>query len=248
MKLLHTFSIDQEIEEEKEVTRKKRGSKEEVTTTKLVKSNVPVNIQVRKPNRRQLEDAELEYSVEMSRCIKKGILTKAMLSNKYSDTGGLFSEEDATLYADLYKQLLELQSEYTQLDVATKKNQKQKDRFEEIKTELAGLRREIVGMEGRFQSLFDHTAESKAQNKLLLWYTLNLTFIEEEEDKFVPYFEGDTFEEKQEDFYDKEEEGSDFYHQLGGKVSTVFAFWFYNQASSEEEFKELLEKVDKGEV
>ena len=50
---------------------------------------MPVPIKIKRPSRRELEEAELEYSVEMSRCVKKGILTKAMLYKKYSDTGGV---------------------------------------------------------------------------------------------------------------------------------------------------------------
>jgi hypothetical protein len=35
---------------------------------------------------------------------------------------------------------------------------------------------------------------------------------------------------------------------LINKVSTVLAFWFFNQASSPEEFDELIKKVEKGEL
>ena len=73
---------------EKTHTRKNKKTGEETTVTKKVKEKVPVQIKLKRPSRRELEDAELEYSVEMSRCVKKGILTKAMLHKKYSDTGG----------------------------------------------------------------------------------------------------------------------------------------------------------------
>ena len=49
-----------------------------------------------------------------------------MLAKKYSDTGGLFSEDDANKYQDLYKEALELQNEYVRLDSATKKKKKTK--------------------------------------------------------------------------------------------------------------------------
>ena len=64
---------------------KKTG--EEITVTKKVKEKEPLAVKIKKPSRRELEDAELEFRVEMSKCIKKGILTKAMLAKKYSDTG-----------------------------------------------------------------------------------------------------------------------------------------------------------------
>ena len=90
--------------------------------TKTVKEKVPIQIRIKRPSRRQLEEAELEYSVEMSRCVKKGILTKAMLYKKYSDTGGVWAEEDAQDYGKLYKEIFDTQNEYIRLESVTKKN------------------------------------------------------------------------------------------------------------------------------
>ena len=99
------------------------------------------------------------------------------------------------------------------------------------------------------QSLFDHTADNKAQNRLLLWYTLMLTYVQGEGDEApIPYFKGEEFEEKIEDYYLKEDESSDFYGEVIKKITTVLAFWFFNQASSPEEFNELIEKMEKGEL
>lgn len=248
-KIIYQFSIDKEVETVKKTERKKRGSDEKVITEKKVKEKVPVQVQVRRPNRRQLEEAEMEYSVEMSRCIKKGILTKAMLAKKYSDTGGAFSEDAATRYGELCGEIIDLQNEFTRLEVADKKSDKQKERLEEVKERIGQVRRDLVEIESGFQALFEHTADAKAQSKLLLWYTLFLTHVlDEEADEFVPYFKGDTFEEKQEDFYAKEESADEFYYKLASKVSTVLAFWFFNQASTPEDFSDLMEKVDKGEL
>lgn len=248
-KLIYEFSIDKEVETIKKTERKKRGSDETVITEKKVKEKIPVKIQLCRPSRRQLEDAELEYSVEMSKCIKKGILTKAMLAKKYSDTGGLFSEEDSKRYGELYSSLLKLQTDFQRLEIVEEKSDKQKKRLDEIREELAYTQREIVEMESAFHTLFEHTADNKAQAKLLLWYSLFLTKIYDEDlEEFVPYFKGDTFEEKTQDFYAKEEEGDEFYHKVANKISTVLAVWFFNKASSEEEFQGLLDKIEQGEM
>lgn len=246
-KILYKFTIDNEVEKTVESTRKNKKTGEETITKKKVKKNEPVEVQIRRPSRRQLEEAELEYSVEMSKCIKKGILTKAMLGKKYSDTGGLFSEDDSSQYGDLYKDALDLQNEYLRLDTVKKRTATQNNRFEKVKGLVAANRKKIVDFESNFQSLFDHTADVKAQNKVLLWYCLNLTFIYDDElDKFVPYFVGETFEDKTSYYYDLEEEESDFYNQLIKKASTTLAFWFFNQASSQEEFENLMSEMEKG--
>jgi len=248
-KELYSFTIDEEKEVEKTHTRKNKKTGEETTVTKKVTEKVPIEVKIKRPSRRELEDAELEYSVEMSRCVKRGILTKAMLYKKYSDTGGVWSEEDAREYGKLYKEIFEIQNEYARLEVVEKKTDKQKDRLEELKTTLAETRRQIVESESAMQSLFDHTADTKAQNRLLLWYTLMLTHVQEEEDESPKaYFKGEEFEQKMEDYYSKEDESSDFYHELVKKVTTILAFWFFNQASAPEEFNKLIEDLEKGDL
>ena len=185
----------------------------------------------------------------MSRCVKKGILTKAMLYKKYSDTGGVFSEDDAKDYGVLYKEVLDLQNEYVRLDMIDKKTDDQKEKLEKIKKTLAESRRKIIETETSMQSLFDHTADTKAQNRLLLWYTLMLTNIQREKDEQPEnYFKGKNFEDKLEDYYSKEDEASALYSEIIKKVTTVLAFWFFNQASTPEEFNKLIEDVEKGEV
>ena len=118
-----------------------------------------------------------------------------------------------------------------------------------MKTDLAEIRRKLVDAETSMESLFNHTADNKAQNRLLLWYTLMLTNIKADADgEFSPYFKGDDFDEKIEDYYKKEDEASAFYSDVVKKVTTVLAFWFFNQASSPDEFNKLIEDVEKGEV
>jgi len=247
-KTLYQFTLDKETEKTVESTRKNKKTGEETITKRKKKIKEPIQVQIKRPSRRELEEAELVYSIEMSKCIKSGILTKAMLGKKYSDTGGVFSKEDSENYAELYKSALDLQNEYVRLDTAKKKTEAQESRFEKVKGEIAVNRTAIIDFESNFQSLFDHTADSRAQNKILLWYCLQLTYVyDEEKDKFVEYFEGADFEEKTKSYYDLEEADDNFYWDLIKKVTTVVAFWYFNQASTQDEFEELIEKVDSGE-
>jgi len=241
--------LDEEKEVEKTHTRKNKKTGDETTVTKKIKEKVPIQVKLKRPSRRELEDAELEYSVEMSRCVKRGILTKAMLYKKYSDTGGVWSEDDAKDYGKLYREIFDIQNEYARLETVEKKTEKQEEKLDGLKDRLAETKRQIVEAESAMQSLFDHTADTKAQNRLLLWYTLILTHIQGEEDEDPsPYFKGDSFEEKIEDYYLQEDEPSDFYLALVQKVTTILAFWFFNQASTPEEFNKLIEDVEKGDL
>ena len=248
-KELYSFTLDEEKEIEKTHTRKNKKTGEETTVTKKVKEKVPVQVKIKRPSRRELEEAELEYSVEMSRCVKKGILTKAMLYKKYSDTGGVWTEDDAKDYSKLLKEILEIQNKYARLELVDKKTDEQKQELEKLKEKLAESKKAVIDAESSMQSLFDHTADIKAQNRLLLWYSLMLTYVQaEKDDDPVPYFEGQSFEDKIESYYLKEEDPSDFYNSLVKKVTTVLAFWFFNQASTPEEFNQLIEGVEKGDL
>ena len=40
----------------------------------------------------------------------------------------------------------------------------------------------------------------------------------------------------------------DFYSEVVKKITTVLAFWFFNQASTPEEFNALIEQMEKGEL
>lgn len=249
LKLLYQFTVDEEKEVEKETSKKNSKTGEITITKKKVKEKVPIEVKIKKPSRRELEDAELQYTIEMSKCIKQGILTKAMLAKKYGDTGGAFTEEGQKEYGQLYKQILEFQNEYIKLDSATDLDAKQKKRFEFVKEEIVKVKRELVQVESNLQGLFEHTADIRAQNKLLLWYTLHLTHIQNQEDEEpIHYFKGVDYEEKLEDYYDKEEENTELYQKIIKQVSTTLAFWFYNQASTQKEFEDIMEKVEKGEL
>lgn len=248
-KELYSFKVDKEIEKEQTVVKKDKKTGEEIKVTKKVKDKEPLSILLKRPSRRELEEAELEFSVEMSKCVRKGILTKAMLAKKYSDTGGVMSEEDATSLVDLYKKVFDLQNEFSRLEIIQNKSDKQAAKVEEIIKDLAEVRRQIVEFESNYQSLFDHTADVKAQNRLILWYVIMLTYTQSESDEEPqPYFGHGDFDKRLEEYYKKEESEDDLYFLITKKAATVLAFWFFNQASDKKSFDDIMSKLEKNEL
>jgi len=248
-KELYNFTIFEDKEIIVEETTVDEATGQETTVKKKTIEKSPIKIILKKPTRRQIEEADLEYSVEMSRCIKRGILTKAMLAKKYSDTGGLMSETESSKLVDLYKEIYDNQSENIKLEAISNKTDEIKERLSDVVARSTQVRKEIVDIESSYRALFDHTADSKAQNRIILWYIINLTYIKKDSDESPkPYFKGKDFEDKLQSFYEKEEESSEQYLQLSRKLSTLIAFWFFNQASSIEEFEELDRKIESGEL
>ena len=254
-KLREIYSFTVERKEKTKVTELEEregedGKKENVEVTKEVDSEIPYRIILKQPNRREMEEAELEYSIEMSRCIKQGILTKAMLSKKYSDAGGLMAEEDAKALSRLYMKFAELSTELTRLTTKPTKTTKEKERIRVQSGKLGETRRDIVDMETNYASLFNHTADSRAANKAVTWYLLNLSYMRrDEEDETLPIFKGESFEDKIDEYYRLEEQGSELYHLISSRIATYMSYWYYSAgAVTDADFEKLQEDIDNGEI
>jgi hypothetical protein len=241
-KILYSFTVIRKVEKaEKETSVDESGAE----ITKTVKKTVdePVKIVIKRPTRRQEDDAELEYAVQFSNFLKKGLVTKAMLANKYSDNGGLMSETDAKEYAKLLKELSEVRDEYVKLSAFAENNKKKSKKTDELSARVIELTQTILKIENRYQNLFELTAETKAESQRLLWYALNLSFVEEG-DKLVPLYNGADTEEKRESYYSKEENPDEIYAQARGKLPLVYAVWLYNRGASPEELEATIKSIE----
>ena len=220
---------------EKQIVKEKRIQKENKEHTFVIKQ----------PTRRQMEEADMEFSIQMSKCVKEGILTKAMLLNKYSDTGGLMSEAEAKDLAKLYGRLGELQTEFTSWKMTDKKKFTEKQ--QKVVEDMAALRREIAQTETNFAALLNHTADHKAQTRVVTWYLLSLSHIERD-GEIVPYFEGDDFTAKEEFMFKLEEEEDDLFAAVYQKLTAFISFWYFSVSAEKEDFESLEEDIEKGEI
>lgn len=251
-KTIYKFTVkkEEEVEEEttSEVENKETKEKEKVTKTKTVKKEIPYEIRIAQPSRRQVEDADMEFSIEMSKCIKKGILTKAMLAKKYSDSGGLLSEEDSSELIRSYRELAELQNDLGRLMSKKKKTEQEIKKEGELTESFTSIRKRIVDLETTYQSVFNHTADTKAQNKTILWYMLNLSYVTGPDEKELPLFSGETTEEKEESYYLLDENEDQIFDLAREKLMTFISFWYFSQNASDEDFQSLEKDIDTGEV
>ena len=253
MKEIYSFSIDVERDVTETVTKKRKnkesGKMEEVSVEETSKKPVPMRVIVKEPNRKDLEEADIEYSIEMSKCIKRGILTKAMLAKKYSDTGGLLTEEDAKVLTRRYSELGDLQNKYTRLNSKPKKEKSDEKKISDLLGEMASKRRDIVDMETSYSSLFNHTADSKAQSKVILWYLVNLSYYQENEsDDILPFFNAEESIDKIDQYYDIDENGHEVFDLVKDKLSAILSFWYFSANATKEDFDSLNEDIDSGNV
>jgi hypothetical protein len=251
LKEVYSFTVERTEKvkiSETEEREKEDGTKENVEVTKEVEQPVPYRIIIKQPNRREMEEAELEFSIEMSRCIKQGILTKAMLAKKYSDSGGLMAEEDAKELSRAYMKFSEQTNDLTRLTSKSVKSEKDEQKIKALGGRLAETRKRIVDMETNYAALFTHTADSRAANKAVTWYLLNLSYMRKDNDDEVQaIFKGESFEDKIDEYYRLEEEGSDMYHVASSKLATYVSYWYYSAgAVTDSDFEKLQEDIDQG--
>ena len=157
-KWLYRFEINREVD--KKVTEKKKDEEgQEIEVTKTVKETKPIKFFIKKPNRRLYDEAELFYGVKMSEGIKAGLLTRNLLSKRYEDDGGAFSEAEKERYSTIYMEIYAKEAEYQRLQVnLDNKPQELKDRIgQDILLEISELRRELIEIENSQANIFDQT-------------------------------------------------------------------------------------------
>jgi hypothetical protein len=246
MKKLFTFTLDRDIKETvKEESKNDTG--ETVTTEKEVVRPTKQKVFLKKPTRSLFDEAELFYGVKLSEGIKAGLLTRALLAKRFSNDGGVLSEDDKDRYSDLYIKLYEQQIDIERMSAtpAKKRNTDEESKLNDALETSADLRQQLTDFEMAQSSLFEQTAENRARNKTILWWTLQLSHVINEDDTEEAVFAGQSFDDRLSS-YDALEESEDEYHdELLRKLVYYVSFWYVGRVTSQEEFEQLLK--DSGE-
>lgn len=242
MKELFSYTIKVNKEIEKTETKEENG--QTITVTQKIKEDVPVKIIIKQPSRKNLEDAELQFSIEMSNCIKKGILTKGMLTKKYTDTGGVLSEDDAKELVTLYNKITQLENDVLRLN---SKNELDREAEAKVISEITALRMRMVQVESSYRSLFDNTADNIAQNNVIRWFCLHMAHSQFIPDGNIePMFKGSTTEQKLESLHQMDEDENEIYKKAYRKLATFMSFWFFSKNAKHEDFKKLDDDIETG--
>jgi hypothetical protein len=220
---------------------KKEVTDEQADGTKIIKTveeNEPVKIIFKNPSRQEREEADLVYAVEYGRCVRAGVLTSPLIEKLYDEKekSGILSDDFAAKYLHLYERFFEIQNEFTRLDLKEEKTKEDENRLTEVAAEFAKIRNELQNLESSRNSLFQNTAETKAQNKTILWLTLFLTYMQEPEKNTIPFFEGKTFEEKLNTYDKLVEQNDEFVYKVIDKIAFFISLWYLRKASTKDDF------------
>ena len=197
MKELYSFDVKRTIE--KEVPHVKKTKSGPVETTKKVKNTVKNRIVFRKPSILDLEDAEFFYGQKYNEYINAGFLTKAMLSKKLGDMGGLTSKTSQEAMNQIIIDNMESSRTIEFFAGAKDLSEEQEEQLEEAKKLFTHTKVQLHEYETSLRSQFSQTADSKAEIKVIEWLVLNFSYFEDTiDDKkdLFEIFEGDEFEQK----------------------------------------------------
>ncbi len=240
IKSVYEFSINKETEIDV-----KNETPDGVLITKE-KVKIPVKIIFKKPSRAESEEADSVYMIEFSRLVRAGVLTKALLAKMYDEKSGVLSESFQDKYVQLYEKFFKTQSDYTEISLKSEKSEDDNNRMAELATQFANIQRELRALENSRENIFQNTADSKGENKTILWLVLFLTYIQYQDDKSPkPFFEGSNFDEKLSS-YDKilEEDNNDFLLKVIDRISVLITLWYKGQIVSTLDFKNVEKNLD----
>lgn len=239
MKKLFEFKIKKkELVEESETTENEDGQK--VTTTKDVKKEVEKLKFLRKPTRKLFDDAELFYGVELSKGIKAGLLTRALLQKRFSNDGGVLGEKEREEWGNLYSEIFDKQVELQRLTIIENRTPEQEEEFEGAKEFLKDSRTRVQEFEMQQSSLYDQTAENRARNRTILWWVLHLAHSVEDEGVEAPFFGAGSYEDKINEYDRMEEEEDEFATECINKFFYYVSFWYVSKTSDPKQFKDLI--------
>jgi hypothetical protein len=238
IKLVHEWTVTLSKEVDKTTSELVNG--QTVQVTRKVKEDSPVKFGLKQPTRRELKSAELFYGKEFNRFFAMGFMPRSILVNRHLDmSGGVLSEKERGHISELLKKSSDLEGDLARLTTTNP----DEDLKKQVEAKLATIRTEIVNLQVANESVFSQTADARAQSQLNTWFALFLTLIDRN-GKWVPYFEGDTFEQKEEYMWDLEEKVDELYGKAVPGISKHVNI-FISGGDTPDKFKQALEWLDK---
>ncbi len=244
-KTLHSFTITLDRTVTETAVREENGQKITVET-KVVKPVEHV-VLLKEPSRREKNELALFKDVTYGDAISKGLVTKLkmqQLLGRNDPTNPLSEAEDKNLTA-LNRRLTDLSNSYMQLNGKEVTPSKEvEDRKAEILLEWGVLQQKALDLNGAYQSVYAHTAESYTQTKMLMWLTLYLTYIKEAgatEPRAL--FPGADYAAKENVMADLEDTSDPLFAKVtaDGKLSTYWMLFLFGRAGSPEDYKAIEE-------
>lgn len=197
MKEIYSFVVDKKTE--KKIPKIKKIDGESVETYESVIETKPVRVVLAKPTSSTMEEAEFFYGQKFNFFINHGFLTRAMLSKKMGDLGGSASKTDVEFLQKHILDNIEASRTIEFYEGAKNLDEEQQKELDKAKEIWAESSHYIQSYEANSRNQYDQTADAKAEQKILEWLILHLSYFEETLDdkkELFPLFVGSNYDEK----------------------------------------------------
>ena len=204
---LYTFDIKRQ---------KKSGKSKKTVKNKIV---------VVRPSLAEVENGEFFYGQKFNEYINAGFLTKAMLSKKMGDLGGLASKEDADRLQTLMMENIEAARVIQFYGEGKNLDDEQQKKLKDAQEEFITTQKQIHEYQAALRDQFSQTADAKAEQKLIEWFVFNFSFYEDkigDKKELFPIFQGETFDDKREFYLSISDEGIDIKNEDLKKAKEIF--------------------------
>lgn len=189
-----------------------------------------------KPSRKQKENGDLYYASKLSEFISAGILPKILWDKLFKNNGGTASDPDKEEYSNLWEKLVSLSAKVNTLE--TEKRADSDAELTKLKEELSSIKSQIQDLELFQVNAFENTAEAKARNKSIAWWTIELSVEKDSSGKWQKILNRGSLDENL-DLYDEISESDEFLYLCLSRLNYLVTLWYLGSASSEEDFKRL---------
>ena len=255
-KWLYSFPLKRKTQVEVEEKREEDGQEVIIKKKKDVVENV--HVYLKRPTRKMYDECNLFYSVEISKGVKQGMLTRAMIAKRYKNDGGGLSKEEQEDFGRKYNELMLKEREFQVVQLNLQEDdtmtlEERQEKLSKIVEETEELKAQLEKYEVVAESLYEHTAEARAARRTNMWWLFFLTFIRTKNeqkgiDEFLPFFEGKSFDDKAKFYEEKEEIIAETDTEVGAtlieRASYILAAWNGGNAKTYEDFKRVDESLD----
>jgi len=190
------------------------------------------------PSRRLRQDGELYYTSQLSKFISAGVLPRALWEKLIKNNGGAVAEPDKKEYADLYQKLIDTNSTVEKLAgiPEAELTDEQKSQLSYAQGQLVLIRKDMQVLESEQMSLYENTAEAKARNQSIIWWSLNLAAEANAAGVYLPIVVGEDIDDKL-DAYDDLSENDGFLNGVIRRVNYLVTIWYIGAANSSSDFE-----------
>lgn len=246
MKILFEYQLKTKVKED--FTEELEPGKKTITT-KIVEK--PVRVILKEPSRLDITAAQNVYEEEWSSLVRRGILPRSLISKKFRESNGIFTDTEIKALEEVSKTIEEIKSEYKVLLDKENKTKEDEDKIKDLVDRFNWTSQQLDSLDEVNQSIFQHSVETLAEQKSLIFNILNLSFVEFTSGKVVPYVYGDNLDEKLEaldkiaadDSTDEAKEKARLYDEIL-VINTEFLKLFNSGKITRDQFSEIKDKIE----